>query len=86
MRNIFGHSMAVLGMVFKWYPLVRTANRSIFGQASLLPWLLLGNDLRGLPGWSEPRQRRSGDPAVLDDEILQVSARRAKAGISWRPE
>ena len=25
------------------------------------------------------------DPVVLDDEILQVSARRAAAGVPWRP-
>jgi hypothetical protein len=46
--------------------------------------LLFGNDLRGLPGWSQPRQWEPGNLAVLDDEILQVSARRAAAGILGR--
>ena len=48
--------------------------------------LLFGNDLCGLLGRRESGSRRPGDAAVLDDEILQVSARRAAAGISWRPE
>ena len=51
-----------------------------------IPRLLFGNDLCRLPGWGQLGQRRSGDAAVLDDEVLQVSARRAAAGISWRPE
>jgi hypothetical protein len=37
--------------------------------------LWLGNDLCGLPGRG---QSRSGDATVLDDEILQVSARRGR--------
>ena len=37
--------------------------------------LLSGNDLCGLSGRGQPRPRRSGDAAVLDDEILQISAR-----------
>ena len=40
-----------------------------------IPRLLSGNDLRGLSGWSQPGQRRSGNAAFLDDEILQVSGR-----------
>jgi hypothetical protein len=50
------------------------------------PRLLFGNDLRGLPGWRQLGQRRSGDSVVLDDEILQVSARRTEAGVPWKPE
>ena len=39
-----------------------------------IPRLLFGHDLCELPGRSQPRPRRSGDAAVLDDEILQISA------------
>jgi hypothetical protein len=48
--------------------------------------LMFGNDLCGLPGGCQPRPRRPGDAAVFDDDVLQVSARRAAADISWRPE
>jgi hypothetical protein len=35
-------------------------------------------------GRSQPGQRRSADAAVLDDKVLQASARRAASGISGR--
>jgi hypothetical protein len=36
--------------------------------------------------WSQFGQRRSGDFAVLVEEILQIPARSAETGISWRPD
>ena len=51
-----------------------------------IPRSLSRNDLRRFPGRGQPRQRGSGDVAVLDDEILQISSRRAAAGISRRLE
>jgi hypothetical protein len=55
------------------------------GERSLAR-LLPGNDLCGLPRRSHPGQRGFGDPAVLDDEILQIPTRRAATGISRWPE
>jgi hypothetical protein len=46
-----------------------------------IPRLLSGDDLRGLFGRSHP-----GYAAVLDDEVLQIPARSATAGISRRSE
>ncbi len=54
-----------------------------YGQIPRLP---SGDDLRRLPSRSQSGKRRSADAAVCDGEVLQVSARRAAAGISWRPE
>jgi hypothetical protein len=34
----------------------------------------------------QPGQRKPGDAAVFDDEILQIPARRTAAGISWRSD
>jgi len=51
-----------------------------------IPRLLFGNDLCRLPCRCQPGQRRSSDVVILDDEVLQISARRAKACISCRPE
>jgi hypothetical protein len=56
--------------------------------------LMLGSDrsrgyclemIRGLSGRSQSGQWRSGDTAVLDDEILQISIRRAEAGFLGLP-
>ena len=47
--------------------------------------LLSGDDLCRLPGRGQPGQRRPGDLAVFDGEILQVPARRAAAAISIQP-
>ena len=44
--------------------------------------LLFGDDLCGLSGRGQPGLRRSGDAAVLDEQITQVSAGRAASGIS----
>jgi len=54
-------------------------------ESKKLPRLLSGNDLCGFPGWGQPRQRRSADAAVFDDEILQISARREAAAVSVLP-
>ena len=50
-----------------------------------IPRLLSGDDLRRLPGGGQPGQRRPGDLAVLDEEILQTPARRAAGGVLGRP-
>ena len=47
---------------------------------------MLGNDLCGLFGGSQLGQRRSGDTAVLNDEILQIPAGGPATGISGRFE
>src|SRR2546426_9839610 len=46
-----------------------------------MPWLLLGDDLRGFPGGSKPGQRESRHALALGLTIFQVPARRAAAGV-----
>jgi hypothetical protein len=47
---------------------------------------LFQRTIRTLPGRSQSGPRRSGDAAVLDEEVLQVLTRSAAASISWKPE
>ncbi len=51
------------------------------GQVS---WILSGDDLCRLSGGSQPRQRRSGDPAVFGEQIFPPF-RSAEAGFPQQP-
>ena len=77
---------------FKLYqsqiPVIERGDRDGSSDARKRPVsrLLSGNDLCGLSGRGQPWITAIRDACFLDDDILQVSAPRAEAGIPRRPE
>ena len=74
-------------LYFKVYksqiPVIEQALETAAHDAGLgqIPWLLPGDDLRGLPGGSEPRQREPGRLAAIGCAGVQVPAPVAAAGV-----